>query len=356
MKGYLVLEDGTICDGIPFSNSQEVLGEVVFCTGMTGYQESLTDPSYCGQILVASYPLIGNYGTSPEGRQSSSIQVRGYVVREICSSPSHRASEAPLEQVLANDGVPGLSGVDTRSVIRRLRDHGTMRGGMTTGDPNDLLEKVRAMEPVEASNLVAVVSTREAVTFDSGKERTVAVIDCGVKRSILDELRSRFNVVLLPFDTDPRAIRDLEPDGLFITNGPGDPSHPEVVGTTVATLRALRDEFPMMGICLGNQLLAISLGAKTFKLKFGHRGINQPVGHDGRVFITSQNHGFAVDADSAADANMEVTFRNLNDGTVEGLRHAELPIFSVQFHPEAHAGPRDTTFLFDHFRDMMEGR
>jgi carbamoyl-phosphate synthase small subunit len=355
MKGYLVLEDGTIYEGVPFAFSQEVLGEVVFCTGMTGYQESLTDPSYRGQILVSSYPLIGNYGTNPQDCQSERIQVRGYVVREICSKPSHRASEATLEDVLSGDRVPGVSEVDTRSVIRRLRDHGTMRGGITTGDPHGFLEKVRLMEPVEDSNLVAEVSTKDVRRFDSGKRHTVAVIDCGVKKSILDELRKRFDVALLPFDVDRDTVRELEPDGVFITNGPGDPGHPEMVRTTVATLQGLKDDFPMMGICLGNQLLAIALGARTYKLKFGHRGINQPVGHQGRVFITSQNHGFAVDAESAEDAGLEVTFRNLNDGTVEGLEHSELPIFSVQFHPEAHAGPRDTTFLFDRFKDMMEG-
>jgi carbamoyl-phosphate synthase small subunit len=355
MKGYLVLEDGTVLEGVPFGFSKEVSGEVVFSTGMTGYQESLTDPSYCGQILVSSYPMIGNYGVNSEDSQSGRVQVRGYVVKSLCDVPSHRLSDRTLDELLKADGIPGLSGIDTRALIRRLRLKGTMKGAITTGDPALALDQVRAMQNPDEENLVSMVSATEAISFESGIGKRVVVIDCGAKESILNELRSRFDVTQVPFDTSPDRIRSFEPDGVFITNGPGNPAQRDMLGGTVRTLKELHEEIPMMGICLGNQLLALALGAKTYKLKFGHRGVNQPVGSNGRVYITSQNHGFAVDRSSAEDVGMEVTFVNLNDGTVEGMRHSELPIFSVQFHPEARPGPLDTRFLFDEFARLLEG-
>ncbi|MCJ2532813.1 MAG: glutamine-hydrolyzing carbamoyl-phosphate synthase small subunit [Candidatus Thermoplasmatota archaeon] len=355
MKGYLVLEDGTVMEGRPFGFSEDVTGEVVFSTGMTGYQESLTDPSYCGQILVSSYPMIGNYGINSVNSQSKRVQVRGYVIGELCDVPSHRLSGMTLNEFLKQDEVPGISRIDTRALIRKLRLKGTMRGAITTADPKAVLEQVRGMRNPDEENLVARVSTPEAVVYESGKGRRVVVIDCGVKESILTELRARFDVVQVPFDASADSIRAMDPDGVFITNGPGNPAHKEMLETTVGTLRELKEETPMMGICLGNQLLALALGAKTYKLKFGHRGINQPVGKDGRVYITSQNHGFAVDRTSAEDVGMEITFVNLNDGTVEGMRHSDLPIFSVQFHPEARPGPLDTRSLFDEFAKMLEG-
>lgn len=355
MKGYLVLEDGTVFEGTPFGFSKDVVGEVVFSTGMTGYQESITDPSYCGQILVSAYPLIGNYGVSRAYSQSSRVQVWGYAVREICDHPSHRLSDRSIDSFLQEHEVPGIHGIDTRELIRRIRDSGTMMGGITSGDPGAMVEKVKASRRPESSNLVSMVSTRDTIPFEREGAKRVVVYDCGVKENIMLELRSRFEVVQVPYDTPPEKVRELEPDGIFITNGPGDPAHPEMVSKTVAALSRLKDEYPMMGICLGNQLLALMLGAKTFKLKFGHRGVNQPVEFDGGVIITSQNHGFAVERDSAEDAGLDVTFTNLNDGTVEGIRHRELPIFSVQFHPEAHAGPMDANFLFDRFKQMLEG-
>jgi carbamoyl-phosphate synthase small subunit len=355
MRGYLVLEDGAIFQGEVFGARKEVLGEVVFATGMTGYQESLTDPSYCGQILVSSYPLIGNYGVNRHDNQSAKVQVWGYAVKERCTHPSHRDCENTIDQFLAKDSVPGIYGIDTRALIRRLRNSGTMKGGIGTTDPSRLLEKIKRMEHPEDSNLVARVSTKSIQAHDGKHARTVALLDCGVKSDILVELSKRFNVVQLPFDTPEEKVRELSPDGIFITNGPGNPAHPEMLSTTVATLRGLKDDFPMMGICLGHQLLSLMFGAKTYKLKFGHRGINQPVKLEDRVYITSQNHGFAVDKDSAEDAGLEITVTNLNDGTVEGMRHRDLPIFSVQFHPEAHPGPTDTSFLFDRFKKMLEG-
>ncbi len=355
MKGFLVLEDGTVFEGEAFGARKEVLGEVVFATGMTGYQESLTDPSYCGQILAASYPLIGNYGVNPHDFQSAKVQVWGYAVKERCEHPSHRDSEMTVERLLERDGVPGISGIDTRALIRRLRNHGTMKGAISTDRPELVLERVKLMKHPEESNLVSRVSTDRVIRFDGGHDKTVALFDCGIKSNIVAELQQRFDVIQLPFDATEKAVRDLDPNGIFISNGPGNPAHPEMMATTVAALRGLKDDFPMMGICLGHQLLSLVFGAKTYKLKFGHRGINQPVKLEGRVYITSQNHGFAVDADSAEAASLEVTVRNLNDSTVEGMRHRELPIFSVQFHPEAHPGPQDTAFLFDKFMAMLEG-
>jgi carbamoyl-phosphate synthase small subunit len=257
--------------------------------------------------------------------------------------------------MLQGSGTPGISGIDTRELIRKIRDSGTMMGGITTGDPSELVQKILKTKHPEQSNLVSQVSSKKIVRFDNGMGKTVAVLDCGVKEDIMVELRKRFNVIQVPFDTPAEKIRDLGPDGIFITNGPGNPAHPDMLATTVSTLSGLKEDYPMMGICLGNQLLSIMLGAKTFKLKFGHRGINQPVKFENRVLITSQNHGFAVDLESAQDAGLDVAFTNLNDGTVEGMVHRELPIFSVQFHPEAHAGPQDANFLFDRFGRMLEG-
>jgi carbamoyl-phosphate synthase small subunit len=355
MKGYLVLEDGTTFEGEVFGAQREVLGEVVFATGMTGYQESLTDPSYCGQILVASYPLIGNYGISTRYSQSSKVQVWGYAVRERCDSPSHRDSVQTIGELLKTDDVPGISEIDTRALIRHLRNHGTMKGGISRDDPGEVLERIRTLRHPEESNLVSLVSTKKVLRYENGHGTRIVLVDCGVKASIVGELNRRFDVAQVPYDADERTIRELEPSGIFISNGPGNPAHPEILRTTVSTLRRLKDDYPMMGICLGHQLLSLVFGAKTYKLKFGHRGINQPVMFEGRVLITSQNHGFAVDAGSAADAGLDITVTNLNDGTVEGMRHRELPIFSVQFHPEAHPGPHDSTFLFDRFKKQLEG-
>lgn len=353
MKGFLVLEDGTVFEGEAFGASRDVLGEVVFATGMTGYQESLTDPSYCGQILVSSYPLIGNYGVNKYDSQSDRVQVWGYAIKEMCANPSHRDQDRTIDDFLKQDGVPGICGLDTRALIRRLRNSGTMKGGISTGDPAELLERVRRMTHPEQGNLVAKVSTKKVLRFDENRAKTVALFDCGLKMNIVAELRKRFNVVQIPFDTPVQMVKELEPDGIFISNGPGNPAHPDMMATTVATLSRLKEDYPMMGICLGHQLLSLMFGARTYKLKFGHRGINQPVKLEDRVYITSQNHGFAVDADSARDAGLEVTVTNLNDGTVEGMRHRELPIFSVQFHPESHPGPQDTGFLFDRFEKSM---
>ena len=354
MKGYLVLEDGTVFEGRPFGAVKDAFGEVVFSTGMTGYQESLTDPSYAGQILTSSYPMIGNYGVNAHDNQSEKVQVWGYVVNDLCEAPSHRHCNGTMDEFLKRSDVPGISGVDTRALIRKLRTKGTMKGAITKAAPEDVIAEVRRMDNPDRENLVATVSTPTIQSHITGKDRSVVVIDCGVKDNIIRELSHRFDVHQVPYSYTADDIRELEPDGVFVTNGPGDPAHEGLRSTVVATLAELKDELPMMGICLGNQLLALMFGASTYKLKFGHRGVNQPVGYGRRVFVTSQNHGFAVDGSSATAAGMEITFQNLNDGTVEGMRHSELPVFSVQFHPEARPGPHDTTFLFDEFARMLE--
>jgi len=357
MDCFLVLEDGAVFRGRPFGAKKEVFGEIVFNTGMTGYQESLTDPSYRGQILTMSYPMIGNYGVNKNDYQSDSVHVRAFIVREACDTPSHRASQETLHEFLRRHDVPGLCEVDTRALITRIREHGTMRAAITyEKDHEGLVEKLREMDYPSESNLVAEVSRKDVRTYEGGSKRHVVLIDAGVKLNILRELLKRYTVTVVPYNTSPDDIRKLKPDALFISNGPGDPAHPEILATTVRSIRELSDELPIMGICLGHQLLGLAFGARTYKLKFGHRGANQPVGMDGKVWITSQNHGYAVDAESLDKTGLQVTLLNQNDWTVEGMRHTELPIFSVQFHPEANPGPRDTSFLFDELGKLMEGR
>lgn len=357
MDCFLVLEDGAVFRGRPFGAKKSVFGEIVFNTAMTGYQESLTDPSYRGQILVMSYPMIGNYGVNRFDYQSDSIHVRAYVVKEACELPSHRASEETLHEYLKRHDVPGIYGVDTRALIKHIREHGTMRAMLTYNDDHEeLVDKLRKMDYPSTGNLVAEVSCRCIRTHEGGSRRHVVLIDAGMKLNILRELVKRYTVTVVPYNTGPDEILKLKPDALFISNGPGDPAHPEIMATTVRTIRELSGELPIMGICLGHQLLGLAFGARTFKLKFGHRGVNQPVGMDGKVWITSQNHGYAVDAGSLKGTGLRVTLLNQNDWTIEGMKHEELPVFSVQFHPEANPGPRDTAFLFDELGKLMGDR
>ena len=357
MDCFLVLEDGAVFRGRSFGAKKSVFGEIVFNTGMTGYQESLTDPSYRGQILTMSYPMIGNYGVNKFDYQSDNVHVRAFVVKEMCDLPSHRASGETIHEYLKRHNVPGISGVDTRALITRIREHGTMRAALTY-DTNheELVEKLKKMDYPSAGNLVAEVSCGSIRTHEGGSKKHVVLIDAGMKLDILRELVKRYTVTVVPYNTKSDEILKLKSDALFISNGPGDPAHPEIMATTVTTIRKLSEELPIMGICLGHQLLGLAFGAKTFKLKFGHRGANQPVGMDGKVWITSQNHGYAVDAESLRGTGFRVTLLNQNDWTVEGIKHTELPIFSVQFHPEANPGPRDTSFLFDELGKLMEGR
>ena len=358
-KAMLVLEDGTIVHGQGFGAKKEVFGEIVFNTSMVGYVEALTDPSYRGQILMMTYPLIGNYGYSPKWHESDRIQAEGFVVREACKLPSHPFSVKTINEFLEEQDVPGIEGVDTRALTLKIRIHGTMKSALLVyeegerPDPQELLRKARAQPHITEVDLVPLVTTRQVTRLEGGGDLELVLIDCGAKRSIVRSLLKRkVNVTLVPFDIPGSQILELDPDGVLISNGPGDPAR---VKQTIETIKQLMGKLPIFGICLGHQLLALAAGAKTFKLKFGHRGINQPVKdlETGRVFISSQNHGFAVDEKSLDGTGLVVTQLNPNDWTVEGLKHREFPIMSVQYHPEASPGPNDTKFFFDELVEIL---
>lgn len=354
MQATLALEDGTIFQGHAFGATGEQWGEVVFNTGMTGYQEILTDPSYCGQIVVMTYPLIGNYGINREDFESKKSYVRGFVVYEECTQPSNWRASYRLADFLAREGIIGLSGVDTRALTRHLRNYGTMRGVISTlaADPQELVEKARLCPHLTGQELVPEVATKEIYTLEGSGPRVV-LIDLGSKLNIIRHLQKRnCEVVVVPPAATPGEIISLYPQGVVISNGPGDPVD---VPYAIATTRELINRVPMFGICLGHQVIALALGAKTYKMKFGHRGSNHPVKDlaTGKVYITSHNHGFSVAEESLQGLPVVVSHRNLNDQTVEGIRHRHLPVFSVQYHPEASPGPQESAYLFDQFMELM---
>ncbi|GCC10436.1 carbamoyl-phosphate synthase small chain [archaeon] len=357
MKAVLLLNDGTVIEGSGFGDEAEVYGEVVFSTSMTGYQEALTDPSYSGQILTLTYPLIGNYGINTEYFESERINVEGFVIKENCQEPYHRSSFENIDDFLREQKIPGIAGVDTRALTIKLREYGVIQGALKTSkediDVHRLMEKSLAQKPYGEKDLVRKVTTKKILQYGSGEER-IAVIDCGMKWSIRKNLLKRgFSVSVVPAFLKVKEILDMEPQGIVISPGPGDPVQAPYVTETIREL--MNHEIPTFGICLGHQMLALASGAYTFKLKFGHRGANQPVKDlsTGRVYITSQNHGFGVSIESLEGTEFNQTLVNLNDGTCEGLKHRSLPIMTTQFHPEASPGPKDTEYMFDVFAEMV---
>ena len=359
-QAILVLEDGSVYEGYTFGAEVNAHGEVVFNTSMMGYQEMLTDPSYAGQIVVPTYPLIGNYGINQNDFESNKIQVRGFVVREECYQPNHYLSNKTLHEYLAESGIPGIYGVDTRAITRKLRSAGVMMGVIATdATPQQAREQLKKLPDYGSIDFVRQVTTEAPYEWEPGLvEETqqpsykIVVLDCGLKYTILRMMRRRgCKVIAVPCTMPAKEILKLEPDGIILSPGPG---NPEVLDYIVDTIKKLVGKKPIMGICMGNQLIARAFGAKTFKLKFGHRGANHPVRDlsDGRIHITAQNHGYATDPDTLK-GGLEVSHINLNDGTVEGLRHRELPIFSIQYHSEASPGPLDNTYLFEKFLEMV---
>lgn len=356
-KAILYLEDGTFYEGSSFGAAGESLGEVVFNTSMTGYQEILTDPSYAGQIVVMTHPEIGNYGTNEEDQESRQPFVEGFVVRECSRVFSNWRGKSSLDSYLVSHSISGISDIDTRSLVRHIRTRGAMRGIISNQDfsPESLKGKVLNHPSMTGSDYVHNVTVSQSYEQKVGEARfKVVAYDFGIKTNIIRCLSKRgCDVVVVPAHTSGQDVLSLEPDGIFLSNGPGDP---EPLDYIVREIRLVIAQKPVFGICLGHQLLGLAFGGKTFKLKFGHRGGNQPVLNEetGRVEITCQNHGFAVDPDSLDTGQIECTHFNLNDQTLEGLRHRDLPVFSVQYHPEASPGPRDSLYLFDEFIDLME--
>lgn len=349
-KGYLILQDGQVFEGVRFGAETDTVGELVFTTGMCGYVETLTDPSYAGQIVMQTYPLIGNYGIIREDFERACC-VKGYVVREYCDTPSNFRTDCDLDTYLKEQGVPGLCGVDTRELTRIIREHGVMNAAICDEIPADLTP----IETYAVTGVVEAVSCKEpSVHPAEGEERfRVSLLDYGAKRNIVRELQKRgCTVTVLPASTSAEEILTADPDGVMLSNGPGDPAENVY---QIEQIRKLLGKVPMFGICLGHQLTALAAGGSTYKLKYGHRGVNQPVRDvEGvRTYITSQNHGYAVDSDTVKLG--KVRFANANDGTCEGIDYPELKAFTVQFHPEACTGPKDTTFLFDRFVELMKG-
>jgi carbamoyl-phosphate synthase small subunit len=357
LRAALALEDGSVWEGRGFGAPGRVAGEVVFNTGMVGYPESITDPSYQGQILCQTYPLIGNYGVDPCRFESTGPHIQGYVISELCPIPSHRTSKLTLDDWLEQNGVPGLQGIDTRALTKKLRVKGVMLGILEVSEKDPDLDALRTQarripDPYRR-HLVEEVSTPQTKTYNAASSRTVVLLDCGAKESIIRSLvRRKLRVVRMPARSTAGQVMVHSPAGIVISNGPGDP---KMCRETIETVRTLmKERLPIFGICLGNQILALAAGGRTYKLKFGHRGQNQPCLEVGtrRCYITSQNHGFAVDPDSLP-SDWRPWFTNANDQTNEGLLHRSGIFSSVQFHPEAAPGPNDTDFLFDAFAERL---
>nr|WP_106784082.1 carbamoyl phosphate synthase small subunit [Lysinibacillus timonensis] len=354
-KRMLILEDGTVFNGIAFGSDRASQGEVVFTTGMTGYQETLSDPSFYGQIVTFTYPLIGNYGINRDDFESINPAIRGMVCRELAKQPSNFRSDISLNDYLTSKDIPGIEGIDTRKLTRIIRSKGAVRAILTEADAEVDIDGIvsHLQSTPHLTNHVREVSPKAAYP-SPGRGKRVVLMDFGMKHGILRELNKRdCDVLVVPYNTSAEQILAWHPDGIMLSNGPGDPAD---VTEGIETIRNLIGKVPIFGICLGHQLFALASGAKSFKLPFGHRGANHPVKdlRTGRTELTSQNHGYAIDAESLIGTDLEVTHVALNDGTVEGLRHTKYPVFTVQYHPEASPGPEDSNHLFDEFIELME--
>lgn len=379
MKAFLILEDGTVFEGTSIGSTKEVISEIVFNTSMTGYLEVLTDPSYAGQAVVMTYPLIGNYGICHEDMESLKPWPDGYIVRELSRIPSNFRSEDTIQHFLETNDIPGISGIDTRALTKILREKGTMNGMITTNEHYELAEVMERMKAYSVTGVVRATSCKEAFVLEpvspdgemksirtaektqglklqAGRGKRVALLDLGAKKNIAQSLIERgCQVTVYPSHTTAEEILACKPDGIMLSNGPGDPKENREV---IAEIRKLYEsDVPIFAICLGHQLMALATGADTYKLKYGHRGGNHPVKdlETGRVYISSQNHGYAVDTDSLDPKIAVPAFTNVNDGTNEGLKYTGKNIFTVQYHPEACPGPQDSSYLFDRFLNMMEG-
>jgi carbamoyl-phosphate synthase small subunit len=369
-KAVLVLEDGSYFFGHGFGATKKVSGEIVFSTSMVGYPEALTDPSYKGQILTLTYPLVGNYGVPPHDLElgilryfeSESIKVTGLVIHELCKKPYHWASTRTLDEWLKDENIPGIYGIDTRKLTKKLRVKGVMLGILQVcqegEEPNleKLLKEVKTVPDPNLRDLVKEVTIREPVHHEVGGNKVVVLIDCGVKYGILRNLLKRgINVVRVPYNFSAEEILEYDPSGVIVSNGPGDPK--KCVKTIECVRELIEEDIPTMGICLGTQILALALGGDTYKLKYGHRSQNQPALdlETGRCYITTQNHGYSVSLDSLKGTDLKVWFMNANDKTVEGIKHKSKPAFALQWHPEASPGPYDTEFLFDEFLKLAGG-
>jgi len=367
-KAILVLEDGTLFHGHGFGAARKISGEVVFSTSMVGYPEALTDPSYKGQILTLTYPLVGNYGVPPYDLnfglplyfESERIQTSGLIIHELCTEPYHWASTRTLDKWLSDEGIPGIYGLDTRRLTKKLRIHGVMLGILQVCEADEepnldgLLKEAKDIPDPNLTDLVKEVSVKEPINYKGEGKNTVVLIDTGVKNSILRNFLKRgINVVRVPYNFSAKEILEYKPDGVVVSNGPGDPKK---CVDAIDCVKELVDKVPVMGICLGNQILMLSMGGDTYKMKFGHRSQNQPALDlkTNRCYITTQNHGYAVDMKCLEKSPLECWFLNANDKTVEGIKHRSKPVFAVQWHPEASPGPYDTEFLFDTFLKLME--
>ncbi len=354
MKAFLILEDGTVFEGTSIGSAREVISEIVFNTSMTGYLEVFTDPSYAGQAVVMTYPLIGNYGITPD-MESTRPWIDGCIVRELSRIPSNFRCQGTIQDFLKNHDIPGIAGIDTRALTKILREKGTMNGMITTNENYQIEEVISKLKAYRTGNVVDQVTCQTASLL-KGKGKRVALLDLGAKKNIAKSLQQRgCEVTIYPARTLAEEILGENPDGIMLSNGPGDPKECKEIIQEIQKLYA--SGTPVFAICLGHQLMALANGADTYKMKYGHRGGNHPVKdlETGRVYISSQNHGYVVDADKLAPGLAVSAFVNVNDGTNEGLRYTEKPVFTVQFHPEACPGPQDSSYLFDKFIEMMGG-